>query len=75
MHLLERVDLEDLEAEDVEHADGHAAVAAHGAVDALHEVIEHVRVRRLGEGLDGLVRLVDRVAHPLHLAANRHLPH
>ena len=46
--LLERVGLEDLEAEDVEDADRHAAVAAHRAVDPLHKVVEHVRVRRLG---------------------------
>jgi len=46
--LLERVGLEDLEAEDVEDADRHAAVAAHRAVDPLHQVVEHVRVRRLG---------------------------
>ena len=44
----ELVDLEDLEAEDIEHAYRGAALAADGRVDAPHEVVEEVRVDRLG---------------------------
>ena len=72
--LLEGVGLEDLEAEDVEHADRRAALAADGRVDAAHEVVEDVGVDGLGERLDGLVRLLHRVPHVLHLASDRDLP-
>ena len=72
--LLERILLEDLEAEDVEHADRDAALPADGAVDAQDEVVKERRVGRLRERLDGLHRLLDLVPHVLHLAADRNLP-
>ena len=50
------VDLEDLEAEDVEHADRRSALAADARVDAPHEVVEDVRVDRLGVGVGVRVR-------------------
>jgi hypothetical protein len=75
--LLERVLLEDLEAEDVEDADEPPArvVAGvgvpHGVVDALHEPVEEHSVHRLREAvrrLQGLLRLVqDPVLLPAHL--------
>ena len=72
--LLERILLEDLEAEDVEHADRDAALAADRRVDPLDELVEHRRVHRLRERLDRLVRRLHVVAHPLHLAADDGLP-
>ena len=42
--LLEGVGLEYLKAEDVQHADRGAALAADGGVDAKHQVVEEVRV-------------------------------
>ena len=70
----ELVDLEDLEAEDIEHAYRGAALAADSRVDAQHQVVEDVGVDCLGEGLHRLVGLLHVVAHVLHLASNGNLP-
>ena len=72
--LREGVEHEILEAEDVEHADRRAALAADRRVDAAYEVVEDVGVDGLGERLDGLVRFLHRVPHVLHLASDRDLP-